>query len=371
MGREYVEDSDNQFDYSQDWAELVDGVTQPGGGLAMSASSQEGGIQGLVPWNKTRSAVRYFVGYSYCDDGAPYKLYREPPAPHPLMPSLKCQGSAPVGYILRANFDNQEEFGRDVDEVIRGQNAPYVDTGFQDYLGNTIRTAYYHYSILQNRYKSYGMTRFLPDADIDNYLDEWKRYVSMEFVGGIEALQADNAALLAWRETSTDPGLQPVIGEAFPTPLAQLQGKSSFVMTWMQVPHDYISTDPTMLYPEKMLKRLGKWNSDNFLGFRKGQLLFLALEAEPMLFPVLANDPVNGIPLCGYNLKFHFSYFDPPKGNPSPPAGQTEPIYGHRLNPWRASGKYFWATRPNSSSELLPGESFWPLFAHVDDPSAP
>jgi hypothetical protein len=299
------------------------------------------------------------------------KLYREPPAPHPLMPSLKCQGSAPVGYILRANFDNQEEFGRDVDEVIRGQNAPYVDTGFQDYLGNTIRTAYYHYSILQNRYKSYGMTRFLPDADIDNYLDEWKRYVSMEFVGGIEALQADNAALLAWRETGSG-GTQPVIGEAFPAPLAQLQGKATFIMTWMQVPHDYISDDPTMLNPTKIIQRLGKWNADMFLGFRIGTLLFLALEAEPMLFPVLANDPVNGIPLCGWNLRFHFSKFDPTKGkdNPTPP-GTASPYYGHRIFPFRANGKYYWATRSDSGNELLPGQDFWPMFSHVDDPAAP
>lgn len=364
MAGEYVELAEDEFDYATDWQELVDGTNQPGGGLAIAANAQEGMLQGFVPWNKTRSAIRYFVGYSYCDDGSPYKLYREPPAPHPIWPSLKCQGSAPVGYILRANFDNEEEVNESTEEVTFGQYAPYVDTGFQDYLGNELRTGRYHYSILQNRYKSYGMTRFLPDSDIDNYLDEWKRWTSFEFVGGIETLQADNAALLQWAETAAG---GPNINEAFPSPLAQLQGKATFTMTWMQVPHDYISDDPTMLNPAKILARLGKWNSDQFLGFEKGTLLFLALEAEPMLFPVLPEDAVNGIPLCGYNLRFMFSFFDPEKGAPD----AIPHIYGHRLFPFRPSGKYFWAVRADTGYELLPGQDFWPMMSHVDDTSAP
>jgi hypothetical protein len=371
MPSEYVELAEDEFDYSQDWQEIVEGQNQPGGGVAFTSNAQEGALMGFIPWNKTRSAVRYFLGYSYCDDAAPYKLHREPPAPHPWMPSLKCHGSAPVGYMLRANFENVDEYGRDVDEIIFNQYAPYVRTGFMDYLGNELKTGQYRFSILQNRYRSFGLTRFLPDEDIDTFEDEWKRYVTLEFAGGIEALQADNGALLQWAETGTTPP-QPIVGEAYPTPLAQLQGKSTFTMTWAQVPHDYISTDPTMLYPEKILQRLGKWNSDAFLGFRIGQLLFLALEAEPMLFPVLPSDPVNGIPLCGYNLKFHFSYFDPTKGkaNPTPP-GTASPYYGHRLFPFRENGKYYFCTRKNSSDELLPGQTFWPMFAHVDDPAAP
>ena len=81
--------ADEQFVYEDDWFGHAAEV-QAGGGGTFSATSQEETLTGYVSGAKLRSALRYFLGYSYCDEGSPYLLHREPPARHPMHPQLYC-----------------------------------------------------------------------------------------------------------------------------------------------------------------------------------------------------------------------------------------------------------------------------------------
>ncbi len=364
-GTLYEESPDDVFLYERDFKILVDSMNEPGGGVSLSNGSQEGTIVALIPWNKQRSAARAILGFSYCDDAAPYKLHREPPAMHPVWPQLRAHAITMSGFAIKSNPDNLDDYDEDGNLIPGGQ--PFIETPWQEPTDSILRAAYYEYVLATVRYKAYGMMRFLPDSDIDGYLDEWKRYVSFSTQPAVESLSVDGLAQLKWAETAASPlawAPGPTVGDAFPAPLAAILAKTTLKMKWLNVPHNYISSDPVILNPTRLIARLGAWNADMFLGYNIGTLLLLAIEAEPILFPVVTNDPQD-FPTVGYDLTLHFSDASAyPKGVP------TSPYHGHRIFIHRDSGKFYWASRSNGY-DLLPGRNMWSVFAHQADPSIP
>lgn len=354
----YEELPEDEFIYDQDFLILIDSANEPGGGIAFSANAQEATVVALIPWNKMRSAARYLCGFSYADEDTPYRLYREPPMCHPRLPNLRCSGANFAGFGIKSGTWTEGTFTPSNED-----GYPLVEEPWQGPRGETLRSAQYAYVLATVRYRSFNMMRFLPDADINDYTDEHKRYFTIEVTASVETLSADGASNLKFAEG-------PAVGKAFQAPLAQLLTKANITMTWANVPHNYISDDPITFSPAKLIERLGTWNTDQFLGYKVGTMLFLGFEAEPVLFPVLATDPINDIPFVGWNIRFHFSHFDPQKGVvPVPPA--TSDYNGHRIFPLRTDGFFYFATRDGTTSgnELLPGTEHWKLFQHVGDPS--
>jgi len=93
----YLEDPADVFDYATDAKEAIDN-TQPGGGGHSSRGSQEETLVYFIPFNKVASAKKYFLGFSYADDGAPYALHRALPARHPRnTPSARFGSRASAG----------------------------------------------------------------------------------------------------------------------------------------------------------------------------------------------------------------------------------------------------------------------------------
>jgi hypothetical protein len=362
MPEPYEELEDDHFDYGGDWFEWPEGA-QPGGGGAFSASSQEATLVGYVAANPLRAALRYFLGYSQTETSQPpdaggeepevsageiYRLRREPPARHPQFPQLYCHA---VGFS-----------GLGIKGVA---NEPiYLTSPFQDYLGEDLKYASYESYVLTLKFKSYGLTRFLSDEEMDGYdppyAYEWLRWSSFEVGPAVQALTADGSSQLIFREGGGDP--HPVAGtDAFPAPLAELLAKASLTVKWMGVPHDWISDNEYYLFPSKVISLLGHVNDADLFGNPTGTMLFTAATFEPTLFPVAPADPSQ--PLVGWDVTFVFEQYDPPKGV------EASAYRGHRVFPWRKTGKHYYCSRENAADELLPLGSLYKLFQHVLDES--
>lgn len=341
----YVENPDDEFTYETDWKECIDN-TQPSGSDTSSATSQESVLVGLVPFNKVRSAERYFLGYSYADDDAPYKLHREPPARHPRKPSQYAYTVSSVGLAPKSNSDNPN-------------GEPYQQSPFAGLNSETLWYADYQYAVMTVRFKSFGRMRFLQDSYIDDYTDEWKRMTRWAASPAVEALQADGIAQLKFAEGTPD-------GLMFPAPLAALLSKIGMQLKWYGVPSEYVSSDPFVFFPDKIINILGTINDDDFLGFEKGTMLLKAVSAEETLFPVYPNDSFDVI--GGYDITLYWEFFDPPKGVADSPPG-TSPYFGHRIYPYRLDRKFYYCKLQNDTDELLPLKDHYTVFQHVSDPS--
>lgn len=341
----YIEDPDDEFDYETDWKEAID-ITQPGGGDVTSATSQEAVLVGYVPFNKVRSAERYFLGYSYADDAAPWKLHREPPARHPRKPSLYAYTVSSLGFVPQSNEENENR-------------EPYVESPFAGSLDETLWNADYQRALMTVRYKSFGRMRFLADSFITDYTDEWKRMTRWSASPAVEALQADGIAQLKFAEGAPSTAGPDGAALAFPAPLASLLSKVGMVLRWYAVPSEYVSSDSFIFIPDQILALLGTVNEEPFLGFSKGTMLLKAVSAEETLFPVHPLDPFDIV--GGYDITLMWEHYDPPKG-------ETSSEYrGHRIFPYRIDGKHYYCTRENGTDELLPLADHFKVFQHVGD----
>ncbi len=373
----FVELPEDTFDYFLDWKEAI-GDTAPVSS-SFTAEAQDTTLTGQIPANKVRSALKYFLGYSYADGGAPYALYRELPARHPDYPQLYAYSAAVTKFAPKSNPDNPNR-------------ETYIESPFLGTDDEPMYTAGYEQAWLTVKFKSWGRVRFLPDSDIGaDYLSEYKRYCTFDTDPSMESLQADGSSQLKFAEHNT-PIIAPPstaaddpFGKAFPAPIAELMGKTALTLTWLQVPHNYLSTDPDILLLDKWLgkfsigdtpnnyatwkypPRLGTVNSDAFLSFAPGTLLLRAVKATPILYPVTTADPYDLA--VGWNVQGVWEYFDPLKGATYNPV--SSPWRGHRIFPYARSGYWYYATRDGTATgrELLPLTEHWKVFQNVSDPS--
>jgi hypothetical protein len=354
MPAEYLEDPADEFDYFTDWKESIEN-TQPGGGDHSSRRDQEACLTGWIPFNKVRSAEKWFLGYSWCDDGDPYQLHRRPPCRHPRKPHLYADSFSSIGIGPKSQSDNPNK-------------ETYVESPWKDPDDYSLYYADYQYALCTVRFKSYGRVLFLPDSEFADvsvlWENEWKRYTEIVAGPQTQALQADGSSNLNFLEGS--PAGAPPYGQAFPAPLAELMAKCNVRVRWLQVPHEYLSANRFYLNPAKIISLLGHVSNESLMGFAAGTLLLLAAEFEPSTMPLTSDDPL--YPLTAWDVILSFEQFDPPKGVADSPPG-TSPYRGHRLFPWRVDGKWYYAVRENGTSELLPQADLTKVFQHVNDPS--
>lgn len=337
MPTEYTEDADDEFDYAADWKELLD----PAADDNVSNAVMEATLTGVVPFNKIRSCARWFLGYSECDDGSPYGLYREPPAFHPRWPNLYAHGVSFKGLNPQSNADNPN-------------GEPYTESPFDP----DLYTSKFEKALVTVRFRSFGRMRFLGDDDIASSDLEWQRWTQFTTSPQIEALSSDGASQLKFAE-----GGPPPTGVAFPAPVATLLAKCNFVASWLHVPHRYLSESDLILKPTKILNCVGRVNDDTAFGeFDAGTLLLQPPTFEPVLFPVVAEKAYDL--MTGWNVHLPFVFFDPEKGVPG------SSYRGHNLMPWRSDGKFYLATRDGTTTgrRLLAEADFGQIFTHVSAP---
>lgn len=336
----YEEPVDCQFSLATDWLETI-GDTGPGS-VHLSNDAQEATLVGIIDWKKQRDAALWFLGYSYCDDVAPYRLHRENPQAHPVFPWLYANDISFQPLSPKANTD--------LDPV-----HPKVESPF--YSGEYV--AYYEKAIATVRFRSFRC-RFLDDTVIASNADEWKRNVFVDLEPRIQALSADGISQMHYDETGAGgPSLGPP-ATSFGAPIAVLQSMTGFVINWLNVPWEYLSTSQNYFYPTKIMNCVGKLNDSLFLGdFNTGTCLMQPPRFSVKSAPVAAADPA--YPLRYVDLQIPFDYFEPENG------AAGSPYFGHTLLPWRGNLKYYHAVREDGVSEVLPSTDFNVIFESVNE----
>jgi hypothetical protein len=225
----------------------------------------------------------------------------------------------------------------------------------------SINAANHKLAMCTVRFRSFRCS-FVDDSVITYPRMEWIRNVYLDMDPSVEALSAEGVAQLAFAETgvgggaNNGPKIPPLVAipTKFSAPIAELLGKATYTLNWLNVPFEYISSESDYFFPENILACLGKVNSDNFPygssdPFLPGQLLFDGVKFVQKVFPVAAADPSN--PLISVDVAVSLKYFSPLKGNAS------SSYYGHNLMPWRGgpgdstSGKFFYATRGGGTGD--------------------
>lgn len=363
----FVEAAEDQFDYETDWLEVAEDRQSTSAHFADTA--QEDTLMGFVPWNKRRSALRFFKGFATQWQAAGvWRMHREQPHRHPDYPWMRCFDVAFQGMQLRPNEQNPN-------------NSPYDTTIFT--VNPVTRRTKYKWAMFAVKYRAFGSMKFLDDADVmvDAGLetsDEWKRNVlwlppipnseALTVTGGLSQLTFSEGGGAG--QPTPPPAANPT---RFPAPLAELQTKIAFRLLWMGVPWEYLSeTDPgTIFWPQKILDRIGRVNSDTFLDqFEPETVRMIAPEFEiyPWWVPSEdVDDPDLGDSLLAVNVTLPFEWFDPPTGI-DPPFRK-----GWNNMPWGGDGKvngdgrYYRATRDgtNAGRGLLEAKALMPIFTHV------
>ena len=336
MATPYSEAAADVFDFLTDWEEVAN--PESASHMDWSASEQVATMVGYVPYNKIRSAASFFLGFSYTSTSVfgGYKLFRKPPLMHPILgpgvraSAVSCSG---VGLLPNSGLANKV------------QNSSVFDSA--------LKYTNYEKALLTVSFRSTGRMQFLPDDQITDYNDEWKRWTKISVHPAIETVTVDGGSYLKFAEgTTNDPNTV-----AFPAPLPQLVSKSTIKVTTYGLPHDYVSRDDLFLYPTHIVSLLGCYNTSTmFDAYEPGELLFLSVEFEEMTFPMPSRDLTKA--LTGWNMTCTFQHSNPPKGN------LVSTYYGHRLFPWRKDGKWYWATRENGN-DYLAGADLRKIWKHA------
>src|SRR5690348_3710590 len=153
----YTEDAEDQFDYETDWFEVAED-RQPSS-AHFADTDQEDTLLGFVPWNKRRSALRFFKGYATEWQAAGvWRMHREQPHRHPDYPWLRAFDVSFSGTQLLPNEANPN-------------NSPYDTTVFT--VDPVTRRTKYKWAMFAVKYRAFGNMAFLEDADIVENSDEW------------------------------------------------------------------------------------------------------------------------------------------------------------------------------------------------------
>lgn len=344
----YIESAEDQFDFTSasDWKEAVESGAFPSS-AHLSNDAQEATVVGYVPWNKQRSATRFFLGFAYADHAAKL-LRRENPHPHPVFPWLYAYDVSFTPFIPKEND---------------AEGKPKIESPFKtDHF-----SAYAHHAICTVRYRSFRM-EFIEDEQIGVPQNEWKRNTYIDPEPTIATLSADGVSTLIFVEGDA-PITPPVAGDGggplgvkVPAPFGILQPKVSFGMWWLGVPWEYLSTDPDIFYPRKILECVGCVNDDLFLEeFAESTMLLNPPKFTFKPYPV-ANRENRHKPLWSVDIYLPFEYFEPQKKD----VWASTAYQGHQIMPWRGDGNYYGCVRDDGTSQLLKTATFSQIFEHID-----
>lgn len=264
----------------------VIGTNQPGGGEAVTLQSGEATIVAQINWGQRRSFLRFVLGFSYADPGAPWALHRENPQYHPEFTWLSATS---VSFSAMAPKANDASTGT------------FVPGSFSD----SLPQAQYKICYAVVRFTDQPYT-FLEDSDILTSADEAYRNTFFNPTPSVEIISAEGLNQVKF--TAGPQG-----GEPIPAPFGTLMSKCTLSFKWMNVPNEYISGPNTLTFTPKWINSVvGRVNSVAFLGYPAGTLLLQAPQYERCRFPEQTSDGVYGY--FGWNITFPIQFFDPSRG---------------------------------------------------------
>lgn len=332
-----TEDAADTFSES-DWKELIAAV-DPSGEDVHSVGAGESTLIGKIPANKARSALNFFVGYSYSatlsvPEGG-VTLYRVNPVRHPVWTWMRCTS---------ATFHRRHPLSNPATGV--PSNAPNVPNPEGDSLTKT-----------GNYLTAYVRLHFAPvpwdvvdDADMGGANESTRNTVVWDqSEPNLETISA-NTGTLHFVEGAPS-------GKTFPGDVLAYLTKTGLVMRWLNVSEEFTHDGG---YPVKILERVGTTNIDDFFGFPRGTLLMLPPRVKRYQQPVRT---VDGSALMANDWELVFQHFDPEPG-----VGYGNSIYrGHQLLPWayggsQTGGPGWFSVEREDDSLYLPESKFDKIF---------
>lgn len=364
IGDILIEEGEEAFNGFSDIKEMFElGGTQPGGGDSFSLEAAEAVLVYLIDWRKRRGFIRWLLGFSYADKGAPYRLHRENPQCHPQFPELTATTVTLTSIAPKANTSESKP-------AVPANRANYPSV----LVGNTISKSGYYDSCFATVRFTRRNWQFYPDERIVNDTDELDRNCLVTPTPVVELLQAEGGtSQLRWSETSAPVGSPPVGGPPISFPeyvitniFAERVSKVKLILEWNWVPESYLSNDSSFFFPQKLFDCVGRVNDRPFLGKPAGTLLMDAPKMDRFRFPVSTFDAIGGY--YGWNISIPITYFNPTLGVPDTNPLDNAKARGHRTMPWRANGLWYGCTREKTDARFLEEIDFTRLLSHIDKP---
>lgn len=328
-----------------DWLELVD-FHSPWQ-LTVTPESSVVPLKARVPFAKYKAVIRYLLGTAYVDEDSG-NLHRELPAWHPILQYLFCNNVTLQGVKFNGKVEAL------VEQTFAYASYQYVDV--------TAQYSQVNYEILED-------SQILSSTGTPQ---EWKRWTTIIPKPYVENLVVPGGSLI-WDFDKTD--TEQWGGQSFTGLTVNMRAEKSTVqMTVYRVPFHFFANNDGVT--SKILGKLNKVNSDDWLGYGPSRWLF-----DDFQFAKVYNDPVatetNGFPTLMCDAVFTFKFFDPhdpepfDSTNPENQLGRpSDPRRGWRLLPAR-NRKYYpvrvASTDQNQQSQpFLYETTFQDLISHWD-----
>jgi hypothetical protein len=366
------EDPDGEFDPEVDTLELI-ADDQPGGGDTFSLEAAEAVVVYVIPWKKARSFIRFMLGFSYADEGAPFKLYRENPQVHPRFPMLTA---STIHFAAAAPLANA------FDGVPLGApNFPAILGGFDD--TQLTKTSLYQVCYATVRFVQRPWA-FLPDNTVTTHRDELLRNTYATVTSSVEMLSAEGPlGQMRWQTTGEDGPSATAPDNLINTPFGTLVGKTMFNLRWMWVPENYVSSDPLLFSPERIISCIANVNSVKFHRWGPGTVMLMPPQYERFQWPISTTTGL--YPFFGLNITLPIVHFKPrPRGvdaareadelldgdptNAAYLASAESYPDGYRLLPWPRNRRWFPAVRDDGESYLYAETDLYNIFRHISEP---
>ena len=371
------------------------GSESPEGDAFFSQENAEAAITGVIDAKRIRGFARYCLGYNNMTTASVYNLQRTNPICHPRYTGLVCngvaihefrsarQGTLPIGQTSRLQFPRNDDT-TGVVCVTEGDpgTSPH---SFEKYAG-------YDKAHVTVRFTP-SPYRFLPDGSVpllsatdgagSTIQEEWYRNTIIDTEPRTELLTLSGFQLIYCEGSGNTAPITDPYPKVSPGDLGQILIKPDLKVTWHRVPEKFISknTIPGQVYPEKIVKGLGKVNKYKWQSWPKGTLLLVGAHLVRKPWSLAAGiiggvDPPFSVreSMFNYDIELLFSFFDPPKGYKSNAlivdgtgigTGTTgADTHGHNCLPYRGeptgavvaddknAGKWFMATYSGSANYI-------------------
>ncbi len=277
------------------------GDDQAGGGEAFSLESGEATVVVQMAWGKVRSFLRYALGFSYADAGAPWRLRRENPVFHPRYPWLTA---TTVTFSAKAPEPNATDDGTFTAGIYPdAQNVAEYQIVYA-----TVRFTDRPWSFLEDDEMvasgADGATAYLLEPTRNTYFNP---------APTVEIISAEGLNNISFANGTP---AYPDRTAAIPAPFGTLMSKCNLAFRWMWVPNEYVSGPSPLAFTPKWIEDCtGCVNSADFLGYPAGTLLLQAPSYERFRFPMaVAGGGSNKTGFFGWNITLNMQFFDPNAG---------------------------------------------------------
>lgn len=299
----------------------------------------------------------------YTEKGSNGGLVRHLPRAHPRFPWLFAERTA--------NIQGMGKFTK-VEATDDVEAAPISHGTNYAYYKITVEFAPRPYALLADEHVVPGTVNWSDDAGAptsSTFAPEWMRFTSYEEMPATEVITFQQGQMRLHRGDADPPNLY-----TFPGTQSMLAPRSQILLTWHQVPYDYV-TAPT----GPIKKYMGRVNQTAFFGYPAGSLLYGTSPRIRVYTPPWPDEsavPGGGVTYFDRrcDITFVFDYVNRETPSAPTPANANWLAAGHNLLPWAGDRRYYYgaAFKPSDAADTAywhPSYKSFPFQLLFTDPN--